>query len=312
MSPAHRGSSKSDSGLWSGGVTLGTTAKGMTIERRSPNRPEFVAGWRKTIGRNPSEAELGPDAQQIDHIDIWLAHPDCLLRAHSCLKLLTQEDWAVLGRIRDTSIRQSAMATRILLRLGLSRAVDRRIAPADWQFKTVAHGKPTVADDFPEIKFNVSHVDRLAAVAISPHLEIGIDVESVDQNVSEDVVAGFSHSDEKTALRNLLPRQKVREFIRLWTFKEAFTKMIGTGISLDFNTIQFMLDPVQLESVGDSRKEKRSTHFESIYVSIEHSLYHVSLAIEHPEGRWLPTEVRIISLAEPKGASVPSCAPEFG
>jgi phosphopantetheinyl transferase len=304
MYPTHCAHSKFDRGLRSASDTLLTTAKGVTIERRSPNRPKFVAGWRKTIGRNPSEAELGHDAQQTDRIDIWLAHPDSLLRAHSCLRLLTQEDWSVLGQIKDTSTRQSAMATRILLRLGLSRAVDRRIAPADWQFKIVAHGKPAVADDFPGLRFNVSHVDRLAAVAISPYLEIGIDVESVDQNVSEDVVAGFSHAGEKTALGKLLPRQKVREFIRLWTFKEAFAKMIGKGIALDFNTIQFVLDPVQLESAGDAKKEKQSTHFESIYISIEHSLYHVSLAIEHPEGCWLPTEVRIITLAQPNGAGV--------
>jgi len=293
----------------SGGPKPSPGGKGKGIERRSPNRPKFVAGWRKTIGCDSAEATLDTAAQQIDCIDIWLAHPDSLLRAHSCLKLLTEQDWGSLGRIRDTAVRHSAMAARVLLRLGLSRAVDHQIAPSEWQFRTTARGKPVVADTLPEIKFSVSHVDQLAVVAICPHLEIGVDVESVDQNVSEDVVSGFSHLDEQIPLRGLLPRQKIREFIRLWTFKEAYTKMVGAGHSLKFDTINFLLDPVTLESTGQDRKKPSPMQFESIYVSVEHSLYHVSLAIERQEGRDLPTEVRIISLAEPKGVRGSSCVP---
>jgi 4'-phosphopantetheinyl transferase len=281
-------------------------AGGRLAERRSANRPKFVASWHKTIANEPAEAEA---SRQSDHIDVWLGNPDSLLRAHSSLKLLTPEDWATFDRVADSSMRQAAMAARILLRLGLSKAADHRIAPAEWKFKTLAFGKPAVADDLPPMKFSVSHTDRLAAVAISPNLDIGIDVEGVDQNVGEGVLAGFSHPQEKLELSDLLPRQKAREFIRLWTFKEALAKMIGTGLSLDFNTTRFMLDPVQLASVNKTEKLPPSAHFESIYVSVEHFLYHVSLAIDYPQDHQLPTEVRIITLAEPKAADVASRAP---
>jgi len=153
-------------------------ARGGQVERRGPNRPKFVQSWHKTITPQASEAEA-PQAQQLDHIDIWLAHPDSLLRAHSSLRVLTPEDWTTFDRIGDSSTRHCAVASRILLRLGLSRAAGHQIAPGAWRFKTVAHGKPAVADNLPDLKFSVSHTDRLAAVAISPHLAVGIDVEGV-------------------------------------------------------------------------------------------------------------------------------------
>ncbi|HTZ74229.1 MAG TPA: hypothetical protein VMB47_09940, partial [Candidatus Aquilonibacter sp.] len=152
--------------------------RGGQVERRGPNRPKFVQSWHKTITPQASEAEA-PQAQQLDHIDIWLAHPDSLLRAHSSLRVLTPEDWTTFDRIGDSSTRHCAVASRILLRLGLSRAAGHQIAPGAWRFKTVAHGKPAVADNLPDLKFSVSHTDRLAAVAISPHLAVGIDVEGV-------------------------------------------------------------------------------------------------------------------------------------
>jgi hypothetical protein len=39
---------------------------------------------------------------------------------------------------------------------------------------------------------------------------------------------------------------------------------------------------------------------------VDHGLYHVSLAIEHPEQRAASTEVQIISLAKPKGIAGPT------
>jgi phosphopantetheinyl transferase len=284
-------------------------ASAAVVERRSPNRPKFVVSWKKSLEPESVEASRVPKEQQMDHIDIWLAHPDSLLRAHSCLKLLTKEDWALFDRINDGPMRNSAMAARILLRLGLSQAVDRWTPPTEWKFRISAHGKPVVADALPDVRFSVSHADQLAAVGISLHAEIGIDVESVDQNVSENVTAGFSHPHEKSALSDLLPRQKVRESVRLWTFKEALSKIIGTGMSLDFETIQFTLDPVRLASAGRSEKGSPRMLFESIYISVEHVLHHISLGVKGSKDHWRPTEVRIVTLAELERVGVSSAAP---
>jgi phosphopantetheinyl transferase len=279
-------------------VGVGRPSAGKHSERRSPNRPNFDEGWRKTIRRNSSPAARESRIDQIERIDIWVAHPDSLLRAHSCLSLLTNEDWGSLALVQNPAIRHSAMAARILLRLGLSRSVEREVAPGDWKFKAAEGHKPSVSEAFPGVNFSVSHVDELAAVAISRTLDVGVDVESVDQNVSDGVISDFCHADEQDAVRGLLPRQRAREFLRLWTFKEAYTKLIGHGHAIDFNTIKFVLDPVKLQGAGSPPHRNLRPQFESFYVSVRHGLYHVSLAIEHPERRSGSTEVQIISLAD--------------
>jgi 4'-phosphopantetheinyl transferase len=280
----------------------------VVVERRSPHRPKFSKGWRKTIEAQATEVAAAPVNGAIDTIDIWVAHPESLLRAHSCLKLLTDNDWFGLQDLQNAAIRQSATAARILLRLGLSRTVDRGVAPSAWTFERDGNGKPCVSKALPQINFSVAHVDELSVVAVSKHLEVGVDVESVDQDLGAGVIEGFTHPDEHNAVRDLMPRQRVREFLRFWTLKEAYTKMAGVGHSLDFDTIRFVLDPLALKSVGD-RPKAMPPQFESFYVPLGHELYHVSLAIEHPEQRASVTEVQIISLVNPKALGATTHAP---
>jgi 4'-phosphopantetheinyl transferase len=298
MSATRRRSAKSKSPLSHGEGARTALADGTKAERRSPNRPKFSESWRKTI---EPDLVFAVTEDEVDHIDIWAAHPASLLRAHSCLKLLTDDDWAHLKHLENPEIRHSATAARILLRLGLSRSVDREVGPSDWTFDKSTYGKPVVSRALPKINFSVAHVDALSVVAVSRNLEIGVDVESIDQSVSESVIEDFSHADEQDAVRGLLPRQRIREFLRFWTLKEAYTKLVGVGHSLDFDTIKFVLDPLALKSAAGVTRKKMPPQFESFYIPVGHGLYHVSLAIEHPEQRAALTEVQIISLANSKG-----------
>jgi 4'-phosphopantetheinyl transferase len=220
---------------------------------------------------------------------------------------LTERDWTSLNQNHPAN-RNSAITARVLLRLGLSKAVERAVGPAEWDFSVTAQQRPVVAEGLPRIHFSVSHVDQLAMVAISPHLNVGTDIECVDQNVAENVMAAFSHGDEQRSVRSLSDPQRIREFIRLWTLKEAYTKMVGVGHSLDFKVIKFVLDPIELVSAGGCTTSV-PTQFESFYVSLKHTLFHASLAIEEPNG---PTEVQLISLADTAGEGAafvsPSCA----
>ena len=139
-------------------------------------------------------------------------------------------------------------------------------------------------------------------------LEVGIDVECIDQDVKPDVIAEFSHFDEHHSVGGLPRPREIREFIRLWTLKEAYTKMVGTGHSLDFKSIKFTLDPVRLSSVAGKSKDG-TTQFENFYISNEHLLYHASLAVRHPAGDPGITEVQIISLADAEGTAINYAAP---
>ena len=290
--------SKESARLRQDGRTL--VAASPTIERRSPHRPKFRAGWRKTIVHE--DAVDTAVAEDSDCIEVWTARPTALLRAHSCLQLLTDDDWFSLQKIRDSAIRYSATAARVLLRLALSNAVDREIDPFDWRFDVSEHGKAAVAQDLPRVNFSVAHVDELSVVAVSRGLDVGIDVESVDQNVSEGLMAGYCHRDERSAVRDLPAPQKAREFLRYWTLKESYTKMIGLGHSVDFDTVKFVLDPPALGQGTDVAATQTPPQFETLFIPVGHGLYHLALAIHGAGQRAVSTELKITNLAEPRPA----------
>jgi phosphopantetheinyl transferase len=279
----------------------------MSGERRSASRPLFMEGWRKAVGRRFVSVSRNSHLYPNNSVQIWVADTDGLLRAKSYLQLLTEKDWTSLNDNHPAN-RNSAITARVLLRLGLSKAVDRTVGPTEWDFSVTEQQRPIVAKCLPQIHFSVSHVDQLSVVAISPHLNVGIDIESVDQNVAENVMAAFSHRDEQRSMRALSELQRTREFVRLWTLKEAYTKMVGVGHSLDFKIVKFVLDPINLACAGGCATSV-PTQFESFYVSLKHTLFHASLAIEEPSGA---TEVQLISLVDTAGQSAafvsPSCA----
>lgn len=280
---------------------------GSRAERRSPTRPQFVEGWRKDVKRKVREANEAPalELAPTSRIDIWMANPDALMRAESALTLLSDEDWESINGINDPANRRSVITSRVLLRIGLSRAAEHAVEPSDWRFSRDALDRPVVAEGLPRINFSISHLDPLVLVAISPTLEVGVDVECIDQDVSPDVIAEFSHLDEQHSVGGLPRPREIREFIRLWTLKEAYTKMVGSGHSLDFKSIKFTLDPVRLETVGGKgmNGNEGATKFENFYISNKHLLFHASLAVRYPPGETFMTEVQIISLASGEDAS---------
>lgn len=278
------------------GTETGRPAQPWT-DRRSPDRPRFIEGWRKAIQRKVAESRAAPATHVAPsgHIDIWIAAPDHLMRAESSLALLSEDDWTLINRNQDPVRRRAAMTARIILRIALSRAAEHKVRAGDWRFEVGANGKPAVAAGLPPIHFSVSHLDTLIAVAVSAEREIGLDIECIDQNVSPDLIAQFAHIEEHHSIGGLPRPREIREFIRLWTLKEAYTKLTGSGHLLDFKSIKFTLDPVRLEAAGDAGSE--TTQFENFYISNKHLLFYASLAIRHPPHDSGTTEVQIISLA---------------
>jgi phosphopantetheinyl transferase len=255
---------------------VSASAKG--IDRRSTTRLRVVESWQKTIEPPSEQGDNNHTSAEKLSVSVWVARTSSLLQAHSAFKLLTEDDWDSFERLRAPAARNSAMAAKILLRLGLSLSVDRRITPGEWRFRKTPLGKPLISGPLENINFSVSHAEAVTMVAVCPNLHLGIDVESIDQDLPGEIVSGFCNSKEQAALKALPQSQKAREFIRLWTQKEAYTKLLGCGHSLEFSSIDC------LPEVGHSRWDARAMsaiHFESFFVPADRSLYHASLAIEH-------------------------------
>ena len=116
-------------------------------------------------------------------------------------------------------------------------------------FEYNEHGKPSIVGH-PEIFFNLSHCKE-AAVCVVSDQPVGIDVESI--RAYKESLVNYTMNDEEIA-QIKSAEDPAAFFIRLWTMKEATTKLIGTGISND------------LKSVIDARTYKYTTVVRQRYI----------------------------------------------
>ena len=99
-------------------------------------------------------------------------------------------------------------------------------------FEYNEHGKPSIAGH-PEIHFNLSHCKEAAVCAVNDQ-PVGVDVESIREY--RESLVNYTMNDEEIA-QIKSAENPAATFIRLWTMKEATTKLIGTGISNDMKTV---------------------------------------------------------------------------
>lgn len=101
-----------------------------------------------------------------------------------------------------------------------------------------ANGKPYLPD-YPEICFNITHCDRLAACAFHDR-PIGIDAEAPGYFPASLINRALSEK-EKCFLQSKSTSVPEREewFYRLWTLKEAYVKKSGIGVDTDLTGFSF-------------------------------------------------------------------------
>ena len=99
------------------------------------------------------------------------------------------------------------------------------VLPLD--IKLNEHGKPILMNS--PISFNISHSKNFISCAISTS-EVGIDIEEFDEN-HEKVREKLFSNNEKNKFT------ATNDVIKLWTIKEAYLKMNGTGLINELNSL---------------------------------------------------------------------------
>jgi 4'-phosphopantetheinyl transferase len=178
------------------------------------------------------------------NIDIWLTYYDEIVDAQQLDELralLTPEEVSKEGRFLFTDDRKRYLVTRAMVRMLLSRYAP--VEPARWEFSKNAYGRPWIANATDETRgliFNISHTRGLIALAVTRGRELGVDVENVVARKAPVDIAERFFSPVEVAELSCIPAERQQDrFFEYWTFKEAYIKARGMGLSLPLDRFSF-------------------------------------------------------------------------
>lgn len=155
---------------------------------------------------------------------------------------------------------------RSILRSTLSKWLEKD--PKTINMTSGMNGKPYL-NEIPQIKFNITHTDGFAGIALCKDFEVGLDVENTTRATDIDAVSKKVFTDnerEKIPSKNIIDDKAI--FFRLWTAKEAFLKNTGHGLTLDPKKIEFQIPKVN-EKYGtyECSQVRNSSDLRSINIS---------------------------------------------
>lgn len=179
-----------------------------------------------------------------NEIHLWFAYDEkisdskLLTQYH---RLLTEEESSRLIRFKFQRHRHQYLISRALIRTVLSLYMND-ILPEKWQFEKNDFGKPFICNKSVKLplKFNMSHTDKLAVLAVTLNLEIGVDAEYVLRpGKTVEIAASYFSPIEMQQLYALSEEKQNERFFNIWTLKEAYIKACGMGLSIPLDHFSF-------------------------------------------------------------------------
>ncbi len=224
--------------------------------------------------------------QDTPEIDLWvvMVEPKADILPAVYLDILSAEERRRYRRFRLESDRQQYVVSHALLRMALSRAAGEAIDPRSWQFTEDSRGKPMIATTagLPSLNFNLSHSGQAAAIAVSLTCPLGVDIEPAVQTIDLDIFDSMLSAGERTYLSSRPASLRQLDFVRLWTLKEAYAKLLGKGLSLDFTSFEIMLDPVRLAHTETNKSQPDDLYLDTCEIEMpDNGFYQLSLAALH-------------------------------
>lgn len=141
--------------------------------------------------------------------------------------------------LRIATVKRQYLITRALIRSALSYYAD--VAPLDWEFIANQYGRPQLAEKFADLQlnFNISHSHGAVACLIACQHRVGLDIEARNRKTN---FVEFADQVLSTYEQTMLNATNNIHFLHYWTLKEAYSKALGLGLSMDFKNIVCVLD----------------------------------------------------------------------
>jgi phosphopantetheinyl transferase len=147
--------------------------------------------------------------------------------------------WA--GLSQNAKRRSDWLMGRLALKEAARRWIEANegilLLPADVIVSIGPKGKPFIAKHglealgrLPEVSVAHAH-GHAVAIAAPPGTPVGIDVETGDRVVPDDVVRGAFNESEREVIGNAEGAERRDRILRAWCAKEAAAKCLGEGLN---------------------------------------------------------------------------------
>ena len=188
----------------------------------------IVRDWRELR----AEETMPPDG-----VVIWGVSLDI----DDSLSVLSEDEIERVRCYRFDADRRRFAVCRTALRTILASYL--RIAAPEIGLVTMTGGKPELdARHTSDLRFSVSHSNELALIALARRREVGVDVEHIRAMPGMDgVIRRYFSPSEAVALQSLPDDERRRAFFQIWTFKEAYLKGCGDGLTRRLDAVDVIL-----------------------------------------------------------------------
>jgi 4'-phosphopantetheinyl transferase len=180
--------------------------------------------------------------------------------------------WSYLSnfeRSRANNFRFEIHKNKYIIRTGILRILLSNYLmcqPNEIKFEIGDFGKPKLTNS--DLAFNLSHSKNKAIIAIALDLQLGIDIEYIDEKKeAKQIAKNFFSNEEINQLYTLEDVKLADGFFNIWTKKEAFIKAIGTGLTYPLDSFDVNLDVIEknaLTHVGTSFAKAKKWNLFSI------------------------------------------------
>jgi 4'-phosphopantetheinyl transferase len=207
-----------------------------TLHRHSTVNSSPASPWAPTR----SVGTLTPDEVHIWKVELSGGAFD----VRTCFRMLDREECAKANAFHFERDRIRYVTTHGALRILLGEYLSAD--PAAVRFQHNPYGKPALATALAglDLRFNLSHSESIALIAIRLGGEVGVDVERIRPEMAgEEIAVHFFAPGEVAALRQVAPDKRQQAFFACWTRKEAYIKVRGRGLSLPLDSFEVSVVP---------------------------------------------------------------------
>lgn len=216
----------------------------------------------------------------LGEVHVWLASLTAAPGStQSCWEILDADERARALAFRFPLHRRRFVVARGTLRLILGQYLGQ--PPARLRLRAAANGKPVLAGNAPDLRFNVSHSEDLALFAVTQARAVGVDIERVQEDLEIEEIARRSFAAvEVDALLSLPPASRTPAFFACWTLKEAYLKARGDGLAVPLDGFAVSISPRGPAQLLDVRGAPGEPHRWSLRALALDGPYQAAVAVE--------------------------------